>query len=357
MLKKVLIVDDDRIMLRLTEKKFQKYKSKFSVITVQDGLQAVEKLKEESISLVVTDLQMPRMDGFALLAHLSENYPDIPVIILTAYSTQSSRKAVLEGGAAGFMEKPFVVEKLAKKISDTLKRESEGGILQTIPLEVFLQLVEMEQKTCTIRIVNKRSGSVGVLFFKSGNLMDARIQDVKGTKAAYEIFSWDNVTLSIQDTCVVEHRQIMEDLQVILMEAMRRKDELLEQAGREGGRNASSDEIGPKISYHPPLGRTAAEGMADEQASIVDPDPVASRLNRLASERKWLQDVYHDDLWEPLMAQFDGLKEILNCDSLKVCYVNRGEATDFILLPGEKTSIITITPRSPRDRILQVLSE
>ena len=176
MIKKVLLVDDDRIMLHLAEKKFSQFQDKFTITTANDGIQAVEKLKTVSISLVVTDLHMPRMDGFALLAHLSENYPDIPVIILTAYSSNTSRRAVLEGGAAGFMEKPFMVEVLAEKIENALLQESEGGILQTVPLDMFLQLVEMEQKTCTIRVANKSTAQVGVLFFKSGELMDARIQ-------------------------------------------------------------------------------------------------------------------------------------------------------------------------------------
>ena len=159
MVKRILLVDDDRILLRLAQEKFKRYQNIFTIVTAENGLEAVDKLKQEVISLVVTDLQMPQMDGFALLAHLSENYPDIPVIILTAYGSQTSRKAALEGGAAGFMEKPFVVEKLAAKIIDALQRESEGGILQTIPLDMFLQLIEMEQK-------NLKQVSVSGFMFK-----------------------------------------------------------------------------------------------------------------------------------------------------------------------------------------------
>ena len=350
MIKKVLIVDDDRIMLRLAEKKFQKYQSRFTIVTAQDGLQAVEKLKDETISLVVTDLQMPKMDGFALLAHLSENYPDIPVIILTAYSSQTSRKAVLEGGAAGFMEKPFVVEKLAKKITNTLKREYEGGILQTVPLDMFLQLVEMEQKTCTIRIVNKLSGTAGVLFFMSGILADARIQDVKGMAAAYEIFSWDKVTLSIQDTCAIEKRQIQEDLQAILMEAMRRKDE------------AQLEELKYKkrefeITHDPVPELAEKEAARPKSSDLIETDPLTKKMDKLIHERKWLKDIYQDNQWDPLVKLFMDLKPLFNAKDLKVCFINCEDSTDFILLPGEKTSVITIAPQCPRDRILQVLSE
>jgi CheY-like chemotaxis protein len=225
MIKKVLFVDDDRILRRMVQKKFEKYASDFSTLTAEDGLDAVKKLKEDNISLVVTDLQMPQMDGFALLVHLSEKYPDIPVIVQTGYGTPKSKKSVLERGAAGYIEKPFKFDQLAERIIITLDKESEGGILHTIPLEMFIQLIEMEQKTCTIRVVDKTSGERGVLFFREGDLMDARIGDLPGKPAAYEIFSWDQVTLSIEDNCAVKEKRIDEELQAILFDAMRLKDE------------------------------------------------------------------------------------------------------------------------------------
>ena len=78
-----------------------------------NGKEAIRVLKSHPISLVITDMQMPEMDGLALLARLSESYPDIPVIVVTAYSTPKLKLTVLEGGGAGYMEKPFVVEDLA----------------------------------------------------------------------------------------------------------------------------------------------------------------------------------------------------------------------------------------------------
>ncbi len=225
MIKNILVVDDDRILRHLIKKKFQKYENIFSVLTAEDGVAAVEQLKINSVSLVVTDLHMPNMDGFALLAYLSEHYPDIPVIIFSAFGTPASKKDVIEKGALSFVEKPFVVEDLVGKIKAALDKEEEGGKLQTIPLEIFTQLIEMEQKTCTIRLHNKSSGEKGVLFFRQGELMDARIRDLKNKPAAYEIFSWSKVTLFIEDNCPITNKRIDGDLQAILFEALRRKDE------------------------------------------------------------------------------------------------------------------------------------
>ena len=168
MIKKVLIVDDDQEMLLSLKGGLEKYDETFSVLMAGDGIIAVEKIKTETISLVVTDLKMPRMDGFALLTHIMEHYPDIPVIIITGYSTPEMKQLAREGGAVGYIEKPFMIEDLALKIMSAMRKESEGGALHGVSSGIFLQLIEMEQKTCTIRLMDKSSGNQGVLFFRDG---------------------------------------------------------------------------------------------------------------------------------------------------------------------------------------------
>ena len=108
MLKNVLIVDDDQEMLLSLKNGLKKYGDSFSVLTAKDGLDALAQLKKNIVSLVVTDLKMPRMDGFALLEHIMEHYPDIPVIIITGYSTPNMEQLALDGGAVGYIAKPFM---------------------------------------------------------------------------------------------------------------------------------------------------------------------------------------------------------------------------------------------------------
>lgn len=342
--KKVLIVDDDRILLNLTRKKLKQHENHFTALTAENGLQALTVLKENHISLVVTDLHMPHMDGFALLAHLSENYPDIPVIILTAYSSPTSKKSALEGGAAEYLEKPFVMEELIQKIIARLAKESEGGILQTVPLEMFLQLIEMEQKTCTIRVTNKTTGAKGVLFFKNGELYDARIQNAKGLQSAYQILSWSQVALSIQDTCPVKTKQIQDTLQAILMDAMRLKDE-----------SAETDQATPQSL---PSHRENIKHPKPSQSHEASPAAVIrSKLDKLEDGKKWLKEIFHDDRWDGLTSEAIALGKFFKAGMLKCCYFNTGESTDTIVLPAEKTVVISVGAQCPHDEIIQVLSE
>lgn len=341
MIKKVLFVDDDRILCRMIQKKFERFKNIFTALTAQDGLEAVEKLKENVVSLVVTDLQMPNMDGFALLAHLSEKYPDIPVIVQTGHSTPKSQKAVLERGAAGYIEKPFKPEDLSEKIISILKKESEGGVLQTIPLEMFIQLIEMEQKTCTIRVIEKATRKLGVLFFQDGDLMDARIGVLNGKQAAYEIFAWDQVTLSIQDECAVKTKKIDEDLQAILFDAMRLKDEAGEdEAAFEEEAYAQDVEIDFK---------------EPEPEIISDKESLRRKVEDAFGSGKYLQNISKDNAWKELVIQASEIGYRFGAGSLRVCYISQGGATDFILLPGEDITVISVDPNCPQDQLLRAL--
>lgn len=335
MKKTILFVDDDRILRRLVQKKLEAYSDDFTTELATDGLDAVEKLKLEDISAVVTDLHMPRMDGFSLLAHLSEHYPDIPVIILTAFGTPDSRRAVLESGAAGFMEKPFGVEELARKIKVALKRQIDGGILQSVPLNTFIQLIEMEQKTCTIRVINRETEKTGVLFIKGGQLFDARIQELHGKEAAFEILSWEKVTLSIQDMCVLKENRINEDLQAILFDAMRIKDETMA-----GDLPRESD----------------AEG-------FIPPEPVSpleriqNRLSDLLRGRPGLESVEISDEWDTLVSKSSELGQALMIGDLKSCFIDSVNQNQTILLTGDTIVKMTLNQQFPREIIRTVLFE
>ena len=127
MIKKVLLVDDDYEMLLVLKEGIEKYRDSFSILLASNGRDAVESLRKNVISLVVTDLKMPGMDGFQLLAHIMEHYPDIPVIIITGYSTPEMETMARKGGAVGYIAKPFLIENLARQIMTALRKESEGG--------------------------------------------------------------------------------------------------------------------------------------------------------------------------------------------------------------------------------------
>ena len=81
----ILLVDDELALLDILKQELESYCPGFSILTARDGFMAKKKLKENAISLVVTNLNMPGINGFELLDHIKVNYPDILVIILSGY--------------------------------------------------------------------------------------------------------------------------------------------------------------------------------------------------------------------------------------------------------------------------------
>jgi CheY-like chemotaxis protein len=350
----ILIVDDDHIWVHAIKKQFSVYGDAFVTLTAGNGVEAIRALKNNSISLVVTDLQMPEMDGFSLMAHLSATYPDIPVIIMTAYSTPLSKKTLVESGAAGYIEKPFVLEELADKIIAALRKQSEGGTLQSVPLEMFIQLIEMEQKTSTIRVTNKPDGRLGVLFFRNGELMDARVGDQQGVSAAYRIFGWDKVSFAIQDACPIKEKRISGDLQAILFDAMRLKDE------------AMADESDFSEETAPVPGAPAATDVEIEEIHPIDPpqealpaalEGIRKAYRSAAPNAKGLEDVYPDDAWRPLCRLAARLGAPFEAGNLKLVYAGYGQSIDYLVLPKQEIFVLTVNGMCPKDPVMNVLSE
>ncbi len=221
-MKKVLVVDDDKSFLQSLIDGFKSYEDKFAITTAEDGIQATEILKREKISLVLTDLKMPRMDGFALVAYLSSNFSDIPVIVMTAFGTPEMEDNLREMGTFQYIEKPIDFETLVEKILKGLAGSSRGYITG-VSLSSFLQLLELDKKTCTLTINAGRKS--GTMYFRDGVLLDATHANTSGSEAAFEIVGWKNVEISIDDGCSVAEKAITESLGFILLEGSRRKDE------------------------------------------------------------------------------------------------------------------------------------
>ncbi len=83
----VLIAEDDPIFSRILVTKLKKYGDKFEILSAKDGKEAIEILRQKWISLLVTDIQMSKIDGFKLLAYVNEYHPVIPCFVMTAYDT------------------------------------------------------------------------------------------------------------------------------------------------------------------------------------------------------------------------------------------------------------------------------
>ena len=273
---KVLIVDNNRESLDRIRQGLQKYMAEFEVLIAPDGEEAIKLLEKEPISVLVTELKMPKVDGLALLAHMTRNYPRVPCIVMTEYEIN---KGADQKESLYFIEKPFDFNELAGAIIKAVDLLDENKLLKglSISLSSFLQLIEMEQKTCLLE-VNSQGNNKGFFYFNKGILYDAFSGDLKGEKAALEMITWNKAQINFQKLPMKNIRkQIETGLISLLMEASRLKDEssaaeegvrpgngsnLKEEGGDQGANGFAlpvSDEIGP-IDWCDELNEGEAKG-------------------------------------------------------------------------------------------------
>jgi CheY-like chemotaxis protein len=339
---KILIVDDNQEMLLSLKEGLEKYKEIFTVSIAGDGIVAMEKLKKESFSMVLTDLKMPRMDGLSLLSHIIDNYPHIPVLVMTGFSTAEREKLATQGGCIGYLEKPLNLSELAEKIHSALKWQSDSGVLHNITTTMFAQLIQMEQKTCTVRLIDSHSGKQGALFFSDGQLLDAITPDKKGLKAAHEIFSWGQVTLAIQNSCVLKENRIKEPMQSILLEAMRQKDE--KEESRKG-----------KESTAKPV--TKGKKASEQSTTSNRFDRLKQKIKKEIGKVSGYEDFFVDNTWGQYVSEIAKIGNIFESGNIRVIYISKGESRDYILLPNEDIFVISVNSRCPRDSIIQMIND
>jgi len=329
----------------MMERGFERLNADLSPITASDGLAALDILKNQTISLVVTDLRMPKMDGFALLASIMEYYPEIPVIVMTGYSNPELERITKEEGAAGYVSKPFQLDELITKIKESLERQTEGGTLHGISSGMFLQLIELEQKTCTIRVFEKSTGKLGLIFFLEGDLVDARTDNLIGEEAALKIFAWDKVSISIENSCPRRKKRINRDLQAILMDSMRLKDE---QGYQDGSADMETEEEDDEVSENVIQQHSKGPGAIKY---------VRARIEKDLGDLSNIEDIYQDLSWDRTMKRFGLMGKFFGAGDLALAYVHNSDANHFILLPGQETTVILLSPSSHRNKLIDVLMD
>ncbi len=116
-MKNILIIDDDEIILSVLARGLRSRMGRCSVLTAENGRAAVKILEKMQVDLIVTDLNMPEMNGYELLAYTRRNRPDIRAAVMTADYTPEVEQRLLPLGVSRCFEKPFSLNDLAEWIS------------------------------------------------------------------------------------------------------------------------------------------------------------------------------------------------------------------------------------------------
>ncbi|MBI4850188.1 MAG: response regulator [Acidobacteria bacterium] len=227
----VMVVDDDAAVRELLVELLSDFGCR--VIEAIDGEEAIEKLKDFSPSFIISDVGMPRKNGYELFEYLqsNDNLADIPFILLTGCVEPDNKLQALQGGVEDYWLKPFEIGEISIRLRRMLQKVRLAGDvrgkLSEMPLPDLLQSLASGNKSGVLHL--SRSGRFGVIYIDQGRIIDAEFEDLAGKTAIYCLVNWcmDGGNFNFHSQTVDRAFAIKQSIQGILMEAMRRRDEEL----------------------------------------------------------------------------------------------------------------------------------
>jgi len=204
---RVLVVDDEQSIAMGILKMLQQ-NPQYSANHALSGEKALELLKLATYDLVITDIRMPGMNGIDLLKHVRSHYPNIGVIIMTAYGSPEVQDEASRRGSLYYIEKPFDLSKLQSIVEDFFNKKDIGqdasndqqsdnsvqGIIPGLQLMDVVQMNCLSRMTCTLLIKSSDDAKQGIICFKKGNITHAETHAASGTRsgkdAFFELASW-----------------------------------------------------------------------------------------------------------------------------------------------------------------------
>ncbi|MHC6180736.1 response regulator transcription factor [Clostridium sp. JNZ X4-2] len=201
----ILIIDDDNDIRNMLVNYFQK--EGYPVYNASDGEEGLQILRSKSVSLIILDIMMPKMDGYTMLSRLRE-FSSLPVILLTAKDQQMDKIRGFIAGCDDYIVKPFDFTELSLRVLAVLRRSKSGNILQNHILkirDIEINTLEHTVKKDNVEIVltPKEYEILYILASNKGR--------VYSTRMLYEII-WKDTFLENDNTVTMHIKNLREKL-------------------------------------------------------------------------------------------------------------------------------------------------
>ena len=236
---KVLIVEDNPMVLGLLTNALS---NAARLSTANDGADALMKIIDEPFDLVVSDYQMPGMDGRQLLEKIKSRpaTAKIPFVLIANKAEIAEKLKIVQDTVEDFVEKPFFLKEAAariKRIIDKIALEkmakeapaSDGtlrGSLAQMNVLDLLQSLDMGKKTCLLTLTN--GGEKCEMYFTDGQINHALNGALRGDDAVYKVLTWEGGSFQLDFNKHSEDQTTTRSTQGLLMEGLR----LIDEAGR-----------------------------------------------------------------------------------------------------------------------------
>ncbi len=223
----ILLVDDEPGILQVLLTCLRSLGAR--LITATNGQEATEKVLTDYPTLIISDLNMPDMDGSQFFDWLraQPTFAATPFVCLSSVSDEMEKLAAFDRGVEDYWTKPFRPAEVAHRVRRLLRRVRPPvdllGKLSQIAFPEVIQILDSGRKTGVLTI--QSDAGEAVLYFKEGHIADAEFGAIRGERAMFEIIGWLSGEFTFRSCPVTRETAIELNAQQLLMEAFRRYDE------------------------------------------------------------------------------------------------------------------------------------
>ncbi len=265
-MKRVLVVDDEDDMLWMLQRNLNKGMEEVEILAAKSAEEALAILSDSPANLVITDINMPGMNGLDLLIEINNRFPATGVIIMTAYPSNAYENKAMMSGSLRFIEKPFDINEVRAIVKEALKvNEGFQGTVDGVDLLDIVQFNALSRATAALKVTTGERE--GMIFFKDGAVVHAMCGEETGESAFFTILGFNGGSLQnirgVQPPIVSIHKNI----EGLLFEAAVNNDEKF------AAENGSSEEtpLSDSIAQLSDNEQLSAAGLEDLVTGI-DPD-------------------------------------------------------------------------------------
>jgi len=253
---KILLLDDDQDLLGLYREMLGKLPSQPEIRTATSGARAIALLEAQPFTLLISDLNMPRMDGLQVLTIVRRKFPQLRTAVMTSVVDTQFRARAYSMGIDLFLEKPNSHQEITffmDCIESLLGRQEDSGFrgVQSKSLVDIIQLECLSQSSSTLKVTN--AAQAGKIWFVGGDVIAAQAGELNGEEAFYKILGWRTGSFEILPAEPGRERTIFTSYQGLLLESAQALDEA--QAAGAPVEERPDDE--PEAAPEPPLAALA----------------------------------------------------------------------------------------------------
>src|SRR5216117_2516415 len=192
---KILLLDDDHELVELYREMLCRLPSQPEIFTATSGARAIALLDSQPFSLLISDLNMPKMDGLQVLTIVRRKFPQLRTAVMTSVVDAQFRTRAYAMGIDLFLEKPNTGREInffIDCIESLLDREPDRGGFRGVQSKSLVDIIQLECLSQSSSVLKVTNGSLtGKVWFKNGDLIDAATQDLTGETAFRKILSWN----------------------------------------------------------------------------------------------------------------------------------------------------------------------